>query len=193
MIDLKLYFSLLKRVSALLMVILSTVALHAQIPKTVSKKMGMYPLIFLDSTETTMGELYALDPFDISGVTIVTPKKAKKILGEKAADGAVYVTTLKAAKIWNWDFLRSKSGMYKQLIPSPDADTLVQYVVNNTLIPDSAAIRKLFSINDRNFKSIKFMERETEKSDYATSKPYIVVIKAKNPDKGLIKTPKPKK
>jgi hypothetical protein len=79
--------------------LLLTVTSFGQLPKKAMKKMGQNPIVFLDSVETDMTALQTLNPFDISNISIVKPKKAKKLLGNKGADGAIYVTTIRAAKV----------------------------------------------------------------------------------------------
>ena len=71
--------------------------------------MGSNPILFLDSAETNMNTLQTLNPFDISNITILKPKKAKKTLGEKGVDGAIYVTTVKTAKNIYWNYPQEKA------------------------------------------------------------------------------------
>ena len=150
----------------------------------------MFPILFLHSAETNMAELRGLDPFNISNITILTPKKAKKLLGDKGYDGAVYVTTIKAAKLRNWIFFKEKSGKYNQLLNSPQADTIVQYVLNGHPLTDSTVPGKLFVIDNKNFKWLHVVDKENEKTFYVTTKWYIILIKATHPNKGLIKISK---
>ena len=150
------------------------------------KKMGQNPILFLDSVETEMSALQALNPFDISNICIVKPKKAKKPLGDKGIDGAIYVTTVKAAKVIYWNYFRTKSDEYKQLLNSPQADTVVQYILNGEALSDSAAPGSLILITDKNFKSLNILDKEKLLSDNVIPKRYVIAIKAKRP-KGLVK------
>lgn len=152
------------------------------------KKMGQIPIVFLDSVETEMSALQTLNPFDISNIGIVKPTKAKKLLGDKGVDGAIYVTTVKAAKAIYWNYFSSKSDEYKQLFSSPQADTTAQYVLNGEALSDSAAPGSLFLINNKNFKTINVIDKENGKylMDNVIPKRYIVVITAKRL-KGLVK------
>jgi hypothetical protein len=177
----------MKKIFSVFAFFLMTVALNGQIPKKLSNKMGMFPLLFLDSVQTNMTELNAVNPFDISNITILPPKKATKTLGENGSDGAIYVTTVKAAKIKNWILFKEKSDKYNQLLNSAQADTIVQYVLNKKLLSDSAAPGKLYWINDKNFKSLQVIDKEKEVSVYTSTKRFIVLITARNPAKGLIK------
>lgn len=87
----------------------------------------------LDSIETEMSSLQTPNPFGISNIGIVKPKKAKTLLGNKGVDGAIYVTTVKAAKVIYWNYFSLKSDKYKQLFNSPKADTAAQYVLMESL------------------------------------------------------------
>lgn len=152
------------------------------------KKMGQNPIVFLDSVETEMSALQTLNPFDISNISIVKPKKAKKLLGDKGVDGAIYVTTVTAAKTIYWNYFGSKSDEYKKIFSSPQADTAAQYVLNGEALTDSAAPGSLFLINDKNFKTINVIDKADGKylMDNVIPKRYMVVITAKRP-KGLVK------
>ena len=168
--------------------LLLTATSYGQLPKRAMKKMGQNPIIFLDSAQTGMNSLQNLNPFDISNIAVVKPKKAKKLLGDKGVDGAIYVTTVKAAKVIYWNYLSSKSDEYKQLFNSPQADTTAQYLLNGEALSDSAAPGSLFLINDKNFKTINIIDKADGKylMDNVIPKRYIVVISAKRP-KGLVK------
>ena len=165
-----------------------TATSFGQIPKWAMKKMGQNPIVFVDSVETEMSTLQTLNPFDISNIGIVKPKKAKKLLGDKGVDGAIYVTTVKAAKNIYWDYFSSKSDEYRQLFNSAQADTTAQYVLNGEALSDSAAPGSLFIINDKILKTINVIDKADGKylMDNVIPKRYIVVITAKRP-KGLVK------
>ena len=152
------------------------------------KKMGQNPIRFLDSVETHMTDLQTFNPFDISNISIVKPKKAKKLLGDKGVDGAIYVTTKRAAKVIYWNFLCSKSDQYRRLFNSPQADTTAQYILNGEALSDSASSGSLFLINDKNFKTINVIDKEDGKYlvDNVVPKRYIIIITAKRP-KGLVR------
>ncbi|MEP7228788.1 MAG: hypothetical protein ABI691_00970 [Ginsengibacter sp.] len=166
-----------------------TATSFGQLPKRAMKKMGLNPIVFLDSVETEMNVLQQLNPFEISNISIVKPKKAKKLLGDKGADGAIYVMTVKAAKIIYWNYFRTKSDEYKKLLNSPEADTTVQYILNGEVLSETAAPGSLFLISDKNFKSINIIDKESGKfmMDNVIPKRYIVVITAKRLKKYLEK------
>ncbi|ULQ57141.1 hypothetical protein KJS94_02880 [Flavihumibacter rivuli] len=162
-----------------------TVTSFGQLPKKAMIKMGQNPIVFLDSAETKMSALQTLNPFDISNIGIVKPKKAKKLLGDKGVDGAIYITTVTAAKNIYWKYFSSKSDEYKNLFSSPQADTPAQYVLNGEALSDSAAPGTLFLINDKTFKTINVIDKADGKylMDNVISKRYIVVITTKRPKK----------
>ena len=153
--------------------------------------MGQNPIVFLDSVETEINVLQTLDPFDISNIGIVRPKKAKKLLGDKGVDGAIYITTVKAAKFIYWNYFSLKSAKYKHLFNSPQADTAIQYILNGEALSDSSAPGSLFLINDKNFETINVIDKQEAKylMDDVNPKRYLVVITSKRP-KGLIKKKK---
>ena len=171
-----------------IILLLLTVSSFGQLPKKTMKKMGQNPIVFLDSVETEMSSIQTLNPFDISNISVVKPKKAKNLLGDKGVDGAIYVTTIKAAKITYWNYFSSKSEEYKRFFNSPQADTAVQYILNGEALSDSAAPGSLFLINDNSFKTINVIDKADGKylMDNVIPKRYIVVITAKRP-KGLVK------
>ena len=173
-----------------IIVLLLTTTSFGQLPEKAMKKMGSNPILFLDSAETNMNTLQTLNPFDISNITILKPKKAKKTLGEKGVDGAIYVTTVKTAKNIYWNYFRTKSDEYRELLATPQADTIVQYVLNGQPLSDSVAPRSLFLITDKNFKSIEIVDKEKLLSDNIVPKRYVVAITAKRP-KGLAKSSDP--
>ena len=153
------------------------------------KGIGKNPVLFIDSTEVDMNAFQAFYPFDISNISIVKPKKAKKLLSDKGVDGAIYVTTIKSAKQTYWNFLSTKSDKYKQLIPTPTADTIIQYILNGQALSDSSAAGTLFLLTDKNFKSLDIIDKEDGKflMDNVYPKRYIVIITAKR-FKGQVKT-----
>lgn len=157
-----------------------------QLPKKIMEQMGPFPVFFIDSNEVEVGSLTALNPMDISNIGILKPKKAKRRLGEKGADGAVYVTTVKCAKRVYWNFFRTKSESYKQLLDSPEADSVVQYILNGNPLSSSAAPGELFLVANKNFRHIDIVEKEKLASANLLSKRYIVLITSKRP-KGVVK------
>jgi hypothetical protein len=177
----------MRPVFVIIALLILAVTSFGQFPKKAMKKMGLNPVVFVDSLDVDMDSLRALNPFDISNISIVKPKRAKRLIGDRGIDGAIYITTVKSAKQIYWTFFKAKSEAYKQLLNSPQADTIVQYVLNGQLLSDRAAPGELFLITDRNFRYIEVIEKEKPLNDNVLSKRYLVVIKATHP-KGLVKT-----
>ncbi|MET0392155.1 MAG: hypothetical protein ABW019_03400 [Chitinophagaceae bacterium] len=170
------------------MLLALTATSFGQLSGKALKKMGPSPILFIDSVEVDFHSFQALNPFEISNVTIVRPKTAKKLIGDKGVDGAVYVTTVSAAKQAYWAFFGSKSQKYKQLIPSPQADTSVQYILNGESLTDSAAPGALWLAAGDNFKSLDMIDKEDGRFTMHITYPkrYVAVITAKRP-KGLLR------
>jgi hypothetical protein len=168
-----------------------TVTSFGQLPKKAMKKMGQNPALFIDSVEVEMSRFQSLNPFDISNISIVKPKTAKKTLGVKGTDDAVYVTTVKSTKQAYWTFFSKKSIEYKQLINSPQADTVVQYVLNGQPLSDNTAPGTLFLITDKNFRGLEIIGKKKLLRDNVIPKCYVVAIRAKYP-KGLVKASRQK-
>lgn len=154
----------------------------AQLSKKAVKLIGRNPILFIDSVQSDIHSFTLLNPFDISNISILKPKKAKRIIRSTNpdADGVVYVTTVKAAKLSYWNYLCTKSNEYKQLINSPRADTIVQYVLNGQPLSNQAAPGKLFLLTNKNFKSLKVSAKEKSSSDALTLKRFVVTISAKH-------------
>ncbi len=105
--------------------------------------MGPNPVLFLDSVEVSIDSFRVIDPFNISNVSKLESKSAIKILGEKGADGAFYVTTIKAAKAYYRRYFSKRSETYRQLIDSLQSDGPVQYVLNGEPIDRSGRAREI--------------------------------------------------
>ena len=149
-------------------------------------KLGQSPLWFIDSTETQFDTVKAIDPRDISNILVLLPKKAKKKLGDKAIDGAVYVTTVKSAKLKYWSFFSSQSNDYKQAIKDYQADSSVAYFLNGHALPDSAT-GTLYLVESKNLRRLKFGNIDSIQVAQSVSKynkQFVLYIEAKRP-KGL--------
>lgn len=153
------------------------------------EKLGMNPILFLDSVETDLENLKTISPFNISNIDIMSKKKVEKYFGDRGFDGAVYVTTVQAAKKKYWNFLRNKSPEYKEIVNSPQADTIVQYIVNGETLSEGAAPGTLFSISDHHFKNMRIIDTKKNEPQNISLKRYLVVIKARKV-KGRVKTEK---
>jgi hypothetical protein len=146
-------------------------------------KLGPSPLWLIDSIETHFDIVNTINPMNISNISVLLPKTAKKKLGDKAIDGAIYVTTVKAAKSKYWSFFSSKSNEYKQAVRDYQADSSVVYVLNGQTLSDSA-IGTLFLIDEKNLRQLHFVRIDSLQTVHSVSKfkkQYVLNIKAKRP------------
>ena len=149
-------------------------------------KLGENPIWFIDSTEVHYDTVKTINPMDISNISVLLPKSAKKKLGDKATDGAVYVTTVKAAKQKYWLFFSSHSNDYKLRIQDFRADTSVVYFLNGQTLSDSA-IGTLNLVDKENLRQLQFVTIDSTQAVNSSSKYkklYALYIEAKRP-KGL--------
>ena len=149
-------------------------------------KLGQNPLWFVDSSQTHFDTVKTINPKDISNISVLLPKKAKKKLGDNAIDGAVYVTTVKAAKLKNWNFFSDNSNEYKQAIKNYQGDTSVLYILNGQALSDSA-IGTLYLVDTKNLRQLHFFTIDSLNKIHSGSifkKQYALYIEAKRP-KGL--------
>ncbi len=154
-----------------------------QISEKVSNQMGLFPLLFIDSVESGMRDLEKIDPMDISNILILVPKTAKKTLGKRGSDGAIYVTTIPFAKLNYWKFLSAKSQDYLEKVPKPDSDTNIVYILNDTVLTQNPA-GSLYLINKRNFRSLSIIPQPILENRYGIiNKQFGVLIKAKKKKK----------
>jgi TonB-dependent SusC/RagA subfamily outer membrane receptor len=126
---------------------------------------GKNPLFVLDGRPTTREALDSIKPSEIASVTILKDTAAMAIYGTRAADGVILITSIKAAREEYWKFLCSKSAKYARLVPSPEEDNDIQYVLNGKLITKHYN-QELMSINNRNFKSIEVINKAALISKY---------------------------
>jgi len=117
----------------------------------------------------------------IAVVSIVVPKKARRLLGAKGNEGALYVMTLQAARLANWKYFTSRCQDYAEVITNPEADTLVTYILNGVVLEEAKATGELLAIRDREVKSIDLIDKEKLMVDNVHPRRYIVAIKARKP------------
>lgn len=152
-------------------------------------KMGTDPIFFVDSVRTDFLDVKKLSPFEISNFGVIGPKKAKRVLGEQGKDGAIYVTTVHFARIHYWNLFCSKSKEYRELVPTPESDSIIKYILNNKLLSD-VPYGDLFLVNNKVFKKLKVITREELSGRYhVQNKEFGVVIKTRK-IKGLVKRQK---
>jgi len=136
-----------------------------QKPKRIIKKLGDDPIFFIDSINVDHSEIMKYDPTEIAQVTVYKDKEATDLFGDDGKDGVVYITTKKYAKRKYWTYFQSKSDDFKKLVPSPESDTSIQYVLNDRMLKDNFE-GDLYLINDSIFKDIKLLTKEILQRDY---------------------------
>jgi len=141
------------------------ITLLGQKPKKVIKKLGDDPIFFIDSINVLQSELMKYDPTEIAQVTVFKDKEATDLFGDEGKDGVVYITTKKYAKMKYWTYFQSKSDDFKRLVPSPESDTSIQYVLNDRVLKNNFE-GDLYLIDDSIFKEIKLLTKEVLQTQY---------------------------
>ena len=140
----------------------------AQSPKKTIKKLGNNPIFFIDSVNVDNSELQKYDPTEIAQVTVYKDKEATDLFGEDGKDGVVYIFTKKYTKAKYWLYFQSKSDNYKKLVPTPESDTAVQYILNKRVLKENFQ-GDLFIIDDTIFKSIRLLSKDMLQKEFNIS------------------------
>ncbi|MFC5683397.1 hypothetical protein ACYE2N_05625 [Flavobacterium sp. MAHUQ-51] len=148
----------------LLITLFSFTISFAQSPKRMVKKIGTNPIFFIDSISVEKEDLQKYNPNEISSVTVYKDKNAYDLLGEDGKDGVVYIETKKFCKNRYWKYFTSKSTEYQNLVNSTD-DNNVQYIINDRVLNENFE-GDLAAIDDKVFKSIKFISKELLLKEY---------------------------
>ena len=141
-------------------------------------------VFFVDSTPTDFLTIEKLNPFEISNISIV--KSEKNLSLNQENECSIYITTVSFAKRHYWSFFREKSKQYKDIVLTPNGDSVIKYILNGKLLSDTSA-GSLFLINNLVLKKIKVISKEKLIRRYhETNKNYGVIVKTKRV-KGLVK------
>jgi hypothetical protein len=133
----------------------------------------------VDSVQIANDQISKIVPVDIASVVIVKGKRATDLLGPKAKDGIVYIETKKFARIRYWKYFKSKSSDYAKVLPNPEKDNLIQYVLDGRILKKDYE-GELSSINDSNFQKIEIVPKDSLLKRYGIyRKQYGVVIRTK--------------
>lgn len=114
----------------------------------------------LDSVQIANDKISKIVPTDIATVIVVKGKTATDLLGSKAKDGIVYIETKKFARNRYWSFLKTKSENYAIVLPNPEKDNLIQYILNGRILNKDYE-GELSRINDSNFQKIEIIPKDT--------------------------------
>ena len=117
-------------------------------------------IYILDSIQIATDQIAKLIPTDIASVFIVKGNKATTLLGAKAKDGIVYIETKKFARKRYWNYFKSKSDNYAKVLPNPEKDNLIQYILNGRILKKDYE-GELSSISDVNFKKIEILPKDS--------------------------------
>ncbi len=133
----------------------------------------------LDSLQISNDLISKIVPAEIATVIVVKGKTATDILGSKAKDGIVYIETKKFARKRYWSYLKTKSENYAIVIPNPEKDNLIQYILNGRILNKDFE-GELSRINDSNFQKIEIIPKDTLLKRYGIyRKQFGVVIHTK--------------
>jgi hypothetical protein len=159
--------------------VFSSFSVAAQDPKVSIHTTGNDPLFFIDSTMASRVEMEKLNPKEILSVSVYKDKNISSLAGTEAKYGIVYITTRGYMRSKYWNYLKSKSSEYSKIVLTPDADTTIQYILNNHILNTNIE-GDLSLIDDRTFKGIRIIDKETLQKEFGISdKTYGVIIKSK--------------
>ena len=158
-------FALLVRASA-----------HGQEDTTHSLEPAADTPVFLDRVSVDKSSIEAYDPTEIAFITVM--KNDANGVSEETKD-AIYVYTKKYAREQYWNYFKSKSPRYGQVVPLPGAERDVVYILNGEVIEENVE-SMLFDINDSNFINLLVVdEKELKKHFKIKDKKWGVLLKVK--------------
>jgi hypothetical protein len=141
------------------------------------KKLLNDPVYFIDSVNVTRIELQKYQPTDIAVITVYKDTNATKLVGPQGKDGAVYIETKKSAKNKYWSFFKNKSADYLRVIPDPESDSSVVYILNDKVLTTNFE-GDLSGIDDKAFIDLTVINKEKLSKDYGIrDKSFGIVIK----------------
>ena len=141
------------------------------------------PVFFIDSVNVTRIEMKHYEPTDIAVVTVYKDTNAIKLVGEQGKFGAVYVETKKFARNKYWNYFKTKSADYLKIIPTPQSDSTVIYILNDKVLKTNFE-GDLSGIDDKNFIELNIIDNQKLNKDYNVSdKSFGIIIRTKLKDK----------
>ena len=137
------------------------------------------PVFFIDSVNVTRIEMQEYQPTDIAVVTVYKDTNAIKLVGEQGKFGAVYVETKKFARNKYWNYFKSKSADYLKIIPTPQSDSSVIYILDHKILKTNFE-GDLSGIDDKNFIELIVIDKQKLNKDYNISgKSFGVIVRTK--------------
>ena len=135
------------------------------------------PIFYLDSVRVNKGVLESSDPSEFASINVFKNKT-----GPENKNGVVFFETKRAAKERYWEYFKSRLPTYGKIVPDPEKDSNVQYILNKKLLHDRFEL-SLSAVNNKNFISIAIINKDQLIKEYGISdKDYGVVINADVPD-----------
>ena len=154
----------------------------AQSPNRVLKKIGDKPIVFMDSIIVDYSQIAKFEADEIASFTVFKGKEAIDLRGKEGKDGVIYIETKKFAKIRYWNYFKSKSPEYFNILPDLEKENSVQYVLNDKILTDNFE-GNLASINDQIFKGITIISKDELVKKYnIENRDFGVLIKSSVPD-----------
>jgi hypothetical protein len=91
----------------------------------------------------------------------------------------IYITTKEFAHDHYYDYFKSKSSEYASAFPDERKEEKAVYILNGKVLSSNVE-SDLFTINDKNFVSLKVINKDSLKKDYhISSKSFGVIITTK--------------
>jgi hypothetical protein len=123
------------------------------------------PVVFLDSIRVNGGVLANYLASGIASITVYKGVDAIKRVGPAGKNGLMYIQTKKFARRRYWEYFKSKSTEYAKLVPRPENDPAIQYILNKRLLKDNYEA-DLAAINDKTFKTLTIINKDQLIKDY---------------------------
>lgn len=134
-------------------------------------------VIFLDGVNANKADIEDHDPTEIAFITIVKGGDANHTTNSRK--DAIYVYTKKYAREQYWNYFKSKSPRYAEIVQLPGLDTHVVYIINGSVLEENVE-SLLYDVNDSNFIDLKVIdEKELKKQFKIRDKKWGVVLMVK--------------
>lgn len=115
-----------------------------------------YPLFYIDSVRIESVDFRSLNPNSIAEMTAYKNEEAKKMFGEQARNGVIFIETKVFKKKKFWEMLCKKSEDYCKLVPNPDADSTIRYIYPGKTILERADA-KIFNLKPEEISKVKII------------------------------------